>query len=583
MPKKPQILKYRDLIFPVSISKHTRKFKNGNETSFYRAELRCERNGLVLLRRSAQKKEKQDLEAYLQDTVLPEMYYQVARLRKENDDVDDDYIRIGLFWEMFRNDIADRYHWNSTTLKKKETKLDRVLLNLLEKPLKDLTIDDYMAAVELAIEQSKEVTGIVATDYTDTKEETQGEDAKESTKESDALAWKAKCEYYVLLSKLTNTAFMRGICHTDPLAGIVELIRPDRKPEALIFDHFHVNHLSETQQRILYQEICDQLDNEGLYIGLALMLFAGLSVEECCALRESDILKLGIFPDIKCIRIIKACRQIKTKNGKTELVDDELLRSVNNYRLIPLHPYLRTLLDEKIKLSEQRMQSATRDVYLVTKQKNASAQVSPTELGKFYRDLLIKHDIKQEIVLPALPRKKERRVACVTPSILQDNFCYQLRTHGMTDDEVRYLAGKAMLTTASNHYRDWASDYTQLALQRKMCRWHFDDVRASSYSDTEEYDVLADTKNSFKTLLDGQPTTLCLAITNTGANGITTSCKVKVRINASGGFFGQCAVRDTTDAMENALTEADHDEDSIGIGCIDNTPHLIIDLPEGEE
>lgn len=525
MPKPTTLYPYKDLVFLASVSKD-RPRANG----YYVAALRYEYHGAVLIKRYAERKDKEKLELHIQTEVLPEMYYETSMLIKESGDIGESYLRIGLFWEMFKEDIAERYHWNAkTTRALKETRLIRILPLLFDKPMRELTLEDYLYAVDIAAQEIG----------------------------STESGW--KLESYVLLSRLTNTAYMRGICDDDPLDGYVQQIHSSRNPIAEIRDHFKINHLSDNQEQNVYRQICENVEKEGLFLGIALMLFAGLSTGESCALRASDLRTSTIFPEIQHVCISKVCRRKKTKDARVILTNDDLLDSANAYRLIPVHPLLAGLLEKKSEMNKASRRSIGDDFFIVTKGDNVRNQADPEDLRRLHDQIMNNVNIYGSFDVKSPNTSNNQTIRINPPSILRDNFIFQLNSLGMTENEILYLTGRKMRTTASKHYRDWASDYTQLSLYKKLLRWQWADRTISdntNYTETEKAVISAGQTEILEEIIPNQPVTARITLRNNTAEASAKS-KIKVVVSSPNGFFGKCIKTNYSSHHEESIADQD--------------------------
>ncbi len=508
MPRRLPTIIYKGLEFHISKSGKQRKERPGRKGYYYAATLYFQDHGKILEKRYVRSKTLHGLDEYIEKSVLPEMYEKVLIKLKQKPHYKPGVVSIDLMWNYYKEEIASRFKWNAEGTIKLYTELleQHLLPPISKKEMKHLTLDDYRYAVECAMNELN----------TDDK-----------SRERDL---------FLLLSRLSNTACMLGVCDDDPLDGYLELFRVVRSPVEVMRDRFRNNQISHQQEICIYREIEKHLEENGLYLGLALMLFAGLTPKESCALRRDDIKKASIFPQISCIYIDKECPGEKENEGSAR-DEGDLLTSVYDYRRIPVHPRLAKLLERKAEINLDRGLCQDQNYYLVTKTTTQNNQGKPSELKALHSKVLKQAGVDLEDGFPVGSNKGKIRFAHL--NILRDNFVSRLRAVGLTEDETLYLTGRRTKQTYSLHYRDWVSDYTQMALYVKMCRWNWKNESRLGCNHTEEMIISANKKTIFEEDLPAQPALSWIRVIPTVHNESSGNTHIELKMVASNGFFGK--------------------------------------------
>lgn len=364
------------------------------------------------------------------------LYRKALKYLRSREALQNKGISIGLLWEIWKEDLARANGWNPSTLADKDRIIGKLLPLLPDKPVAELTVEDYLKAAEQA-EKSKIPPKI------------------------------RRMECLKLLGKLTNLSAFLNICAVDVLEKYLEIARPERRTERYLKDNFRANSLSRPEEKALWKHV---EDNPGapLSIGLALGLLAGLSVGEICALKAAHIHRSQQFENLMTIFVRAVCTEQKSEKGKKKsnkkLVDSELLPSLGRYRAIPVHPRLRAIVERRLAQMGDAVEG-----YVVSNAINGSVQMAPSVLRKAFLSLFAKADMPGSVVIQTEDGGSE---ICPDAAILERNFAYRLEQECcVSEDELRYLTGKVLQSVDAVSYRDWLIDDNQLLLLTKLSRW----------------------------------------------------------------------------------------------------------------
>ena len=380
-----------------------------------------------------------------------------------------------VFWSTYRDILARNENWDESHRATAEYIMSTISSDkqIICKSMASLTFDDYDNAMDALLEKS----------------------ALNSTGKR-----KVRLKYFRILNVYTSAAEAADICPCNPLENFIENVRQPRDSVAEMRNRFRKNHFTEVEVHNIYTYIRLHMQEDSGYFGIALMLFAGMTAQEICALTPDDVYQSNIFPEMLSVRICRECGvEIDEITKKKSLRTDRLMRSASRYRSVPMHPNLCSLFQIRMQHLKAEIDSCTTEEGCRYMQREPVTMAKQNSPGNYYlisqlaenssspkynmyipqtlnslsmavlRDLNIQLPTPIEVEVYAKPREIQ---FTHSPIDFRNNVAYYLRTKCLFNtDELNYYIGRAMTGTDSRYYIDWISDYTQYFLFAKLARW----------------------------------------------------------------------------------------------------------------
>ena len=278
--------------------------------------------------------------------------------------------------------------------------------------------------------------------------------------------------------------------HDRSATALVDMYRHDLLPKrgvvAQISRAMRTRVFPRDLYRRLYARLTESSTRSQADIGLMLMIFLGLTAEETCGLNRSDCQKIPNFRTAVInaqpyMHLYVTKRYEKVSKRKFQLTD--LMDSVCSYRVIPLPSavtlYITPLLGKEAKPSDAEP--------AVGMEQDAEAlQDQPEKCGK--RPLLcdangdrlqpdvLENRLKElfeaepQCVTVQLENGKEKTVdLALTPDMYQQSCRHFWQYYcGLTQGEIRYLAGLTPQDTAARHYIDFNNEREQFRMAKQL-------------------------------------------------------------------------------------------------------------------
>lgn len=383
-----------------------------------------------------------------------------------------------VFWSTYKDVLARNENWDESHRALAEYVMSTISSDkqIMCKSMASLTFDDYDNAMNKLLEKS-------ALNPTGRKN--------------------MRLKYFSILNVFTRTAEEADICPGNPLEYFIENVRRPRDFVAEIRNRFRKNHFSEQETYGIYAYIEQHMQEDSGYFGVALMLLAGMTAQEVCALTSDDVYHSEIFPDLLSIRISRECRlEIDESTKKKSFRTDRLMHSASRYRAVPMHPDLCMLFKLRMQhlmkevnncTAEEGCRYAQREPVSVAKQKsygnyylisqptgNSSSpkynMYLPKTLNSLATAVLCNLNIKLPSTIVIEVDDKPREIHFThNPIDFRSNMAYYLRTKCLFNkDELNYIIGRTMTGTDARYYIDWISDYAQYYLFNKLARWQIE-------------------------------------------------------------------------------------------------------------
>ena len=199
--------------------------------------------------------------------------------------------------------------------------------------------------------------------------------------------------------------------------------------------HFEKNILTHAQARRIIASCAENLEsNHGyLYLGLILMLTAGITINELCALTWGSFSFSNTYTGVVAIEISAEAK------SAGEVYRTEELNGPRR-RTIPLSPTLAKLY-HKVKTNAPNVQE---NAPFMRSFKNAARRMRPDEFDRWLKGFFKSFDFSKQTELKSLTKNSERT--------LRATFRSTLESCGCDVEEIRYLCGNAPESVFARNY-----------------------------------------------------------------------------------------------------------------------------------
>ena len=279
--------------------------------------------------------------------------------------------------------------------------------------------------------------------------------------------------------------------HDRSATTIVDMYRHDLLPKrgvmALITRAMRTRVFPRELYRQIYAQTAGKAKPSHEDIGLMLMIFLGLTAEEACGLNRSDCQKIPNFQTAVInaqpymhLYVTKRYERVANTKRKYELTD--IMDSACSYRVIPLPSavtlYINPLLGKETKQSDEEPpemeqnaeasqaeieQSEERPLLCDANGDRLRPDVLEGRLKKLF-------ETKSQCVTVQLENGKEKTVdLALVPDMYQQSCRHFWQYYcGLTQGEIRYLAGLTPQDTAARHYIDFNNDREQFRMAKQL-------------------------------------------------------------------------------------------------------------------
>lgn len=240
--------------------------------------------------------------------------------------------------------------------------------------------------------------------------------------------------------------------------------------------------LSPDEEYRLTRYLTDNLRNDGIYLGLLLMLATGARCEEICGANFEDVVVFSEYPDFYCLRILHTTSinsSMRKMTGKTQ----------NSYRYIPIprgmYEIIQTLYQEReacLASDPGYNKNETKYLPLVCKGKDYLRRCESGDLSRAGRDAFLAIGIRREYLTSiALHLQQEQSAAeelspeirfnqakkDATTYLLRRNFATHLRLLPLREAEVHYLMAHKIEDPKANR-RDYSNPDYLYPIKQKL-------------------------------------------------------------------------------------------------------------------
>ena len=280
--------------------------------------------------------------------------------------------------------------------------------------------------------------------------------------------------------------------HDRSAATIVDMYRHDLLPKrgvmALITRAMRTRVFPRNLYRQIYAQTAGKAKPSHEDIGLMLMIFLGLTAEEACGLNRSDCQQIPNFrtPVINAqpyMHLYVTKRYEKVPNTKRKYELTEIMDSVCSYRVIPLPSavtlYINPLLGKEMEQSDEEPPVGMEQNAEASQVEIAQSKEKPLLCdanGDRLRPDVLEGRLKElfeaepQCVTVQLENGKEKTVdLALTPDMYQQSCRHFWQYYcGLTQGEIRYLAGLTPQDTAARHYIDFNNDREQFRMAKQL-------------------------------------------------------------------------------------------------------------------
>lgn len=217
-------------------------------------------------------------------------------------------------------------------------------------------------------------------------------------------------------------------------------------------------------EELFKNEISGQTSYGGKKLGIAIMMFTGMTENEVCGLTWGDYFREG-KKETTCCRVFRVSKEfIKPKNAKRgKLVYLQENGSVYGYRFIVLPSVLVSILDERYK----NIGKCENSYPIVSEYGKKRERLSTSELrteSEMLRKKYCSESKKQAVVV-------DGQLLFRVPTF-RNNYAYQLEYRcGFETGEIEHMMGRIAPDTDYKTYNDMNSWVNQLRLSVQVDRW----------------------------------------------------------------------------------------------------------------
>lgn len=287
--------------------------------------------------------------------------------------------------------------------------------------------------------------------------------------------------YWTQLNLLLNAMVKKGFLEKNPIANLLQTIQNretkaqkevrnslvkrtftlDEEKKMLASISEETTSMDHGRRRKLYEI------NSHALIG-PIRMYSGIHIREVCALTWGDLVEVPLL-GLSEFNVFKAI----TDEGVVE----EMPSAGNAIRRIPLVPELATMLQKRREyLQEVRnipsQELATMPIILAT-ERSKKKRCLPKDAVKVSNEFISAAGIKENLVL--LPDENGGKVTDLNRyygDIFRTNFNFKaINVAGFNQGEVNHILGIKAPDTFSAHYCDYANDFVQSGMARKLHRW----------------------------------------------------------------------------------------------------------------
>lgn len=272
--------------------------------------------------------------------------------------------------------------------------------------------------------------------------------------------------FYSNLRSLYKYLVFIGACRSSLLWGTKGRINQEwNEEERLIHENVRLQKsLKPLAEKSIFEAVMRDPEQEGEYLGVALMFGLGLRNAEACGARFSDIVKICGQNDFYALRVTNTVskHQLKT-GGKTK----------NTFRYVPIPDTLKELLDKRKEFilssdacSKYCAENKNFDVNSLTiacrgnDYKNICTTPDLSRHGKY---LLEKAKVEEDVLKfidNALYKDDDIVEKEATAYLFRRNFATMLQILGLSQNEIEYIMGHKIESNFEK--RNYYSNYDKL-------------------------------------------------------------------------------------------------------------------------
>ena len=218
--------------------------------------------------------------------------------------------------------------------------------------------------------------------------------------------------------------------------------------------------------------------DKSILLATAIRMFTGMAIREVAALIWQDYVRIGETEDRQILisKFVDSSGKIMLRSEKDNL---------KRFRIVPVTKVLSYLLDDRyqylldqgideeylkdcpIVLGEERMSDMRKGVKI--------SHCKPSKISASSKELIRAASIPvNELILPDDRTDLITDFNCYHGDIFLSNFRHKANHNAyLTIGEINYVIGIDAPDTFSRHYCDYANDFIQEGMIRKLCRWEF--------------------------------------------------------------------------------------------------------------
>lgn len=272
--------------------------------------------------------------------------------------------------------------------------------------------------------------------------------------------------FYSNLRSLYKYLVFIGVCMSSLFWGTKDRINQEwSEEERLMHENVRLQKsLKPSSEKIIFENVMLNPDQDGEYFGVALMFGLGLRNAEACGARFADIVKMSGQQDFYALRVTNTVqnKQLQT-GGKTK----------NAFRLIPIPDTLKELLDKRKEFilssdaySKYCMENENFDVNSLTiacRGNDFKKNCTTPDLSRAGKSLLNKAKVEEDILKfidDALYKDADIVEKEATAYLFRRNFATMLQILGLTQNEIEYIMGHKIESNLEK--RNYYSNYDKL-------------------------------------------------------------------------------------------------------------------------